>query len=42
MEELAKKIQSMTLTRTDVEIAEYILAHLVPDLHYTGRGYRGE
>ena len=28
MEELAKKIQSMTLTRTDVEIAEYILAHL--------------
>lgn len=28
MEELAKKIQSMTLTRTDVEIAEYILAAL--------------
>ena len=28
MEDLAQKIQSMTLTRTDAEIAEYILAHL--------------
>ena len=28
MEDLVRKIQSMTLTRTDAEIAEYILAHL--------------
>lgn len=28
MEDLVHKIQSMTLTRTDAEIAEYILAHL--------------
>ncbi len=28
MKDLAQKIQSMTLTRTDAEIAEYILAHL--------------
>lgn len=28
MEDLVQKIQSMTLTRTDAEIAEYILAHL--------------
>lgn len=28
MEELAKKIQSMALTRTDAEIAEYMLEHL--------------
>ena len=30
MEDLVRKIQSMTLTRTDAEIAEYILAHLSP------------
>lgn len=28
MEDLVKKIQGMSLTRTDAEIAEYILAHL--------------
>ncbi len=28
MEDLVHKVQSMTLTRTDAEIAEYILAHL--------------
>lgn len=28
MEDLVRKIQSMTLTRTDAEIVEYILAHL--------------
>ena len=28
MEDLTQKIQGMSLTKTDAEIAEYVLAHL--------------
>ena len=42
MEDLVRKIQSMTLTRTDAEIAEYILAHLSTIGFQTGSEHSGE